>query len=58
MAVPKYSEFYNAFLESLKDGNVHAYNDCKDYVRIAMNLSKEDLSQITASGYALWVNRV
>lgn len=58
MAVPKYSEFYNAFLESLRDGNVHTYNDCKNYVRIAMNLSKEDLSQITASGYALWVNRV
>lgn len=48
MAVPKYSEFYNAFLESLADGQVHAYNECKDYVKAKKNLSEEDLSEITA----------
>ena len=58
MSVPKYSEFYDAFLESLKDGELHAYNDCKDYVKVKMNLSDADLSEITASGYALWVNRL
>lgn len=58
MAVPKYKDFYNVFLESLSDGQIHAYNDCKDYVKGKMNLSEEDLSVITASGYALWVNRL
>lgn len=58
MAVPKYHEFYNAFLGSLKDGSPHAYNDCKDFVKKEMNLSEEQLSEITASGNAVWVNRV
>lgn len=58
MSVPKYHEFYNAFLESLRDGETHAYNDCKDFVKKKMNLREEQLSEITASGYAVWVNRV
>lgn len=58
MAVPKYSDFYNVFLESLADGQPHAYNDSKDYVKAKMNLSEEDLAEITSSGYALWVNRL
>lgn len=39
MAVPKYHEFYNAFLESLRDGKTHAYNDCKDFVKKKMDLN-------------------
>ena len=58
MAVPKYYEFYNTFLESIADGEHHAYNECKEYVAKRMKLSEDDLSQITASGYALWVNRL
>lgn len=58
MAVPKYHEFYNSFLESLADGKPHAYNDCKDFVKRNMKLSENQLSEITASGYAVWVNRV
>lgn len=58
MAVPKYHEFYNAFLESLRDGETHAYNNCKDFVKKKMNLREGQLSEITASGYAVWVNRV
>ena len=58
MAVPKYSEFYNSFLESLKDGKTHAYNECKEFVKGSMKLSEQDLAEITASGYALWVNRL
>lgn len=58
MAVPKYSDFYNAFLESLKDGEVHAYNESKEFVKKRMRLSESDLTEITASGYALWVNRL
>ena len=58
MAVPKYSDFYNAFLNSLADGKVHAYNDCKEYVKAEMKLTETDMAEITASGYALWVNRV
>ncbi|MBQ2330546.1 MAG: restriction endonuclease [Oscillospiraceae bacterium] len=58
MSVPKYFEFYNAFLESLSDGKCHDYNDCKDFVSSRMKLSDSDLAQLTASGYALWVNRL
>ena len=58
MAVPKYYEFYNAFLESVSDGEAHAYNECKEYVARKMKLSKSDMAQQTASGYALWVNRL
>lgn len=58
MAVPKYYEFYNAFLESVSDGKAHAYNECKEYVARKMKLAKGDLAQQTASGYALWVNRL
>lgn len=58
MAVPKYYEFYNAFLESVSDGEIHVYNECKEYVAKKMKLSKSDMTQQTASGYALWVNRL
>ncbi len=58
MAVPKYYELYNAFLESVSDGQIHAYNECKAYVAKKMKLTKSDMSQQTASGYALWVNRL
>ena len=58
MAVPKYSEFYNTFLESLRDGKVHAYNECKEYVKEKKQMTEQDLAEITASGYALWVNRL
>lgn len=58
MAVPKYYEFYNAFLESVSDGEAHAYNECKDYVAKKMKLSESDMAQQTASGYALWVGRL
>lgn len=58
MAVPKYSDFYNAFLQSLKDGVAHSKSECNEYVCRAMDLSEDDLSELTASGYSLWVNRV
>ena len=58
MSVPKYHEFYNAFLESIKDGKMHPYNEIKDSVKCRMGLTDDDLAQITASGYSVWVNRV
>lgn len=58
MAVPKYYEFYNVFLEAVADGKVHTFNDCKEYVAKKLKLSESDLSQQTSSGYALWVNRL
>lgn len=58
MAVPKYHEFYNSFLESLRDGQVHPYSECKDYIKASMKLSDEQLAEVTASGVARWVSRV
>lgn len=58
MAVPKYHEFYNAFLESLQDGSAHAYAECKEYAKAVMKLSAEQLAEVTASGVACWVSRV
>ncbi len=58
MSVPKYSDFYNVFLQSLKDGAVHSKSECNEYVRQAMDLREIDMSELTASGYSLWVNRV
>ncbi len=58
MAVPKYYEFYNVFLESLADGKVHTLKECKEYVAKKKKLTEDDMSQQTATGYALWVNRL
>lgn len=58
MAVPKYSEFYNTFLESLQDGKLHSYTECREYVKERMKFSEQDLSELTASGSILWVNRL
>lgn len=58
MTVPKYYEFYNAFLEYLSNGQVAKYNDCKEYVKHRMNLSEKQLSELSESGGHIWENRV
>lgn len=58
MAVPKFFEFFNVFLESLQDGEVHSYSECREYVKKRMNPTEEDLQETIPSGYGRWMNRV
>ena len=58
MAVPKYHEFYNIFLESLSDGQVHSMQDCLNYIKIHIRFTSEDLAETIPSGSPKWINRV
>ena len=58
MAVPKYYEFYNVFLESLQDGEDHPFNECAEYVKQKICLSEEDLTETIPSGGIRWKNTV
>ena len=58
MAVPKYHEFYNVFLESLNDGKIHSVKDCRNYIKQQMNFTDEELSETIPSGQPTWINRV
>ncbi len=59
MAVPKYYEFYGAFLKELADGNVHAYKDLKPNIAQRLNLSAEDLAEeVSSGGQTVYDNRV
>ncbi|MBR4744070.1 MAG: restriction endonuclease [Oscillospiraceae bacterium] len=58
MAVPKYNELYEVFLKSLFDGEIHKKQECLDYIRQAMKLTDDELSEAIASGTPLWINRV
>ena len=58
MAVPKYHEFYNIFLESLSDGQVHYWKDCKEYIKQKMNFTPEELAETIPSGQPTWINRI
>lgn len=49
MAIPKYSEMYNAFLECIKDGKVHCLRDIKKSVIERFDISAEELSQMLQS---------
>jgi restriction system protein len=50
MAVPKYYEFYGAFLKSLKDGQIHDYKSIKQSVIAEKGLSDNDLAERLPSG--------
>ena len=58
MAVPKYHEFYNVFLESLIDGKIHSIKDCRNYIKQQMHFTDEELSETIPSGQLTWINRV
>lgn len=58
MAVPKYYEFYNAFLESLSTQKTITYEECKEFIKQKMNLTDDQLSVRSGSGSYLWENRV
>ena len=57
MAIPAFSEMYNIILQSLKDGNVHTNESCREYVKSQLNLSEEELAETVPSGQIKWINR-
>ena len=59
MAVPQFTEFFNPLLESLQDGEIHSFSDCKQYVKNKMQLTEEDLAEMLPSkAQPRWINRV
>ena len=58
MAVPKFQDFFNAFLESLQDGKIHHIQECKQYIIHRMKLSEEDLAETVSSGASRVFNRI
>ena len=46
MAVPKFYEFFRAFLVVLQDGELHKMSEVRNRIATDMNLSEEDLSEI------------
>ena len=50
MAVPKFYEFFGAFLEALRDGEPHPMKEVKESVAKQMGMSEEDLAQMVPSG--------
>lgn len=50
MALPKFFEFFRPFLEAVSDGELHTPKDVREFIRIKMNLSDEDISIMLPSG--------
>ena len=50
MAVPKFYEFFRAFLVVLQDGELHKMGEVRNRIAMDMNLSEEDLSEMVPSG--------
>ncbi len=50
MSVPKFDQFFEAFLKKLADGQVHSSKEVKEYVAEEFNLSEEDLQELVPSG--------
>lgn len=59
MAIPKYSEMYNAFLECVKDGEIHCLKDIKKSVVSVFGISAEELTQMLPSNrQTIFDNRI
>ena len=50
MAVPKFYEFFRAFLVVLQDGELHKMSEVRNRIAVDMNLSEDDLSEMLPSG--------
>ena len=50
MAVPKFYEFFRAFLVVLQDGELHKMSEVRNRIAADMNLSDDDLSEMVPSG--------
>ena len=59
MAVPKFFEFFEAFLKALQDGETHSAKNVQNSVIENMQLTSSDLSEMLPSGTQLkFVNRI
>lgn len=58
MAVPKYNEFFPAFLDCLADGEVHTLKEIRAYCAEAYSLSDEDRQMMLPSGQNMLRDRV
>lgn len=50
MAVPKFYEFFEAFLKAINDDMLHTAKEVRTIIAIEMKLSDEDLSEMLPSG--------
>ena len=50
MAVPKFYEFFRAFLVVLQDGELHKMAEVRNKIAVDMNLSDDDLAEMLPSG--------
>lgn len=50
MAVPKFFEFFEAFLKAVSDGELHSAKDVKNNIANSMKLTEEDLAEMLPSG--------
>ena len=59
MAIPKYDEYYRAFLTALADGKVHPIAEIRSILANHFKLTQEDLNQLLPSGkQTVFANRV
>ena len=58
MAVPKYNEFFPAFLNCLSDGAAHTLREIREYCADSFSLSREDRSATLESGRNVLKDRV
>ena len=50
MAIPKFFEFFEVFLKTVNDGELHTAKDVRAIIAQKMQLSDEDLSELLPSG--------
>lgn len=59
MALPKYNELYNPFLEALQDGQTYTLKEVRDRIAKNLHLSSEDLAkQLSNQRQSLYANRI
>ena len=59
MAVPKFYEFFGAFLKALGDGNTYDSKEVRKFIAAEMNLTADDLAELLPSKkQSTFVNRV
>ncbi len=50
MAVPKFFEFFEVFLQTLQDGEIHTTKEVRASIAEKMSISKDDMSEMLPSG--------
>ena len=59
MAVPKFFEFFRAFLIDIEDGDLHTAKEVRNAIAKDMQLSESDLAEVLPSGrQTTFANRV